>query len=951
MGQIVGLKAKPKRCNLNSLGDIPTPAAGEYILVSYDNSMTANGQGNFDRYIMGDGRTAATALELKYLDDSTRPYIVEEVNKAVADIQPIEITGDVTNAPDEEDLTSENQGGTDVLKFKDKAYNSALYSGLGRVYLRKNIVTLEGTGKNVLTQAMVNTANTIYHIQYDYDLNGQTITLPAGCVLEFDGGSLSNGTLAGDYINISAGNTKIFNNITFNAITFNNGLNVCWVGCKGDWTPTASQYTDNTTPFLTALNTGLDLYIPDGKYGFNSPVEYASYASTDSASGRRDISIIGQSVKSTWLVALFSDDTKDFLKITNGFRGVIENVYITTSDTSHCRYGLYTSGLLNGGILRNISIFGNFQWCYMQEGVVQYSSIDINVSRQPENNTTKNPLNGICVNTMTASYRYIYGLHINLFLETYIGGEGLRVATETGTGVSIKALCQGNLSRAGYFNLGTCKALLYDSYCETTYQNGESFVFENSTRVFCRNLFGSAVKSINSYIDAIQCPVDADSQSVVTMDRDYPTRGTGLEAMPNDFSLKIRGGFPLDLHNIYNIGATLESDVSNLASNKYDTIGKNPNAVLCGRGCADKTAYDGFGNSVKIWGDNTDSIPITSMYYADNIIEAGDVNKLRNEKLIGMSVLIKPDNTYHEMTTLQLDLYTETDNVWSFPVTTHTSDWIPLADGWYQVIAIFRTANRIDFTKPLSARFRGLSQVNNAVNNASFYLTQIQVSSANGAIPRHFVVKNGESVNCNIEAGSSENRPNHLTYEDAGLKYVDFGINKEIVAGKAMVEADQTIAVAEKAADGNTPTIIYANSPFVNKKYNLNFTRHSRNVLNVWLSKNNPETTASDLLQIIHNQTTTENYLINISNASEYPYLKIQNRDSGTDVTIKITQEESAKWFEQDGATAGVLRHGATADRPAATDIYVGFEFFDETLGKPIYWNGTAWADATGTAV
>lgn len=220
MGQIVGLKAKPKRCNLNKLSQLGIPAAGEYILVSYDNSMTANGQGNFDRYIMGDGRTAATALELKYLDDSTRPYIVEEVNKAVADIQPIEITGDVTNAPDEEDLTSENQGGTDVLKFKDKAYNSALYSGLGRVYLRKNIVTLEGVGKNVLTQAMVNTANTIYHIQYDYDLNGQTITLPAGCVLEFDGGSVKNGTIISNILSIYNGN--------FDAVTIvaGNELNV-----------------------------------------------------------------------------------------------------------------------------------------------------------------------------------------------------------------------------------------------------------------------------------------------------------------------------------------------------------------------------------------------------------------------------------------------------------------------------------------------------------------------------------------------------------------------------------------------------------------------------------------------------------------------------------------------------------------------------------------------------
>ena len=65
MGQIVGGAAKPKRCNLNKLSQLATPAAGEHILVSSDNSMNAAGQGNFDCYIVGDGHTAATALELK----------------------------------------------------------------------------------------------------------------------------------------------------------------------------------------------------------------------------------------------------------------------------------------------------------------------------------------------------------------------------------------------------------------------------------------------------------------------------------------------------------------------------------------------------------------------------------------------------------------------------------------------------------------------------------------------------------------------------------------------------------------------------------------------------------------------------------------------------------------------------------------------------------------------
>lgn len=68
MGQIVGGAAKPKRCNLNKLSQLGTPAAGEYILVSSDNSMNAAGQGDFDAYVKGDGVTPATELPLKKID-------------------------------------------------------------------------------------------------------------------------------------------------------------------------------------------------------------------------------------------------------------------------------------------------------------------------------------------------------------------------------------------------------------------------------------------------------------------------------------------------------------------------------------------------------------------------------------------------------------------------------------------------------------------------------------------------------------------------------------------------------------------------------------------------------------------------------------------------------------------------------------------------------------------
>ena len=44
-----------------------------------------------------------------------------------------------------------------------------------------------------------------------------------------------------------------------------------------------------------------------------------------------------------------------------------------------------------------------------------------------------------------------------------------------------------------------------------------------------------------------------------------------------------------------------------------------------------------------------------------------------------------------------------------------------------------------------------------------------------------------------------------------------------------------------------------------------------------------------------------------------------------------------------------VTRQGTTAQRPAQRPI--GTEFFDTALGKPIWWKGEAWVDATGAAV
>lgn len=120
-------------------------------------------------------RTTDTALEYSY------DGIEWEELVPLTDFQ-------IHNNPDEEDITTVDG----KLKLKDKAYLASQFSGLGRVYLRKNI---QG-GKNILTQEMINAENTLYCIQYDYDLNGATITIPNNSMLYFFGGSLKNGTLS-----------------------------------------------------------------------------------------------------------------------------------------------------------------------------------------------------------------------------------------------------------------------------------------------------------------------------------------------------------------------------------------------------------------------------------------------------------------------------------------------------------------------------------------------------------------------------------------------------------------------------------------------------------------------------------------------------------------------------------------------------------------------------------
>ena len=59
------------------------------------------------------------------------------------------------------------------------------------------------------------------------------------------------------------------------------------------------------------------------------------------------------------------------------------------------------------------------------------------------------------------------------------------------------------------------------------------------------------------------------------------------------------------------------------------------------------------------------------------------------------------------------------------------------------------------------------------------------------------------------------------------------------------------------------------------------------------------------------------------------------------DDTNKVLGEWSCLWQGS----------GDSTSRPSNTNKFIGMQYFDTTLNKPIWWNGTNWIDANGTSI
>lgn len=211
----------------------------------------------------------------------------------------------------------------DISADFNRVVNKESSLGMEHVYIRKNIVG----GKNVLTQDMISKPNTIYIIQYDYDLNDAKIVIPENSVLDFQGGSLNNGIIIGNGTKINATKYKIFSDIIRNGKFVVDYIYPQWFGALGngvnDDTNSIQEAVDFASYFTSGFYgeiTGISVKIPAGVYHISSTINIKSNAG---------INVIGDGHTKS---ILWNKSGTDIFSLSgNNFRGKFDGLRLTTN--------------------------------------------------------------------------------------------------------------------------------------------------------------------------------------------------------------------------------------------------------------------------------------------------------------------------------------------------------------------------------------------------------------------------------------------------------------------------------------------------------------------------------------------------------------------------------------------------------------------------------------------
>ena len=757
-----------------------------------------------------------------------------------------------TLSADEEDLTEEGN----LVKFKNKEYNATNYSGLGRVYLRKNIVN----GVNTLTQKMINKANTIYHIQYDYAL-GEDITVPANCVLEFDGGSLSNGVLVGN-------NTGI--NVHNNASIFTE------INIRGTWNVYeiySTWFSDITNDnklreLINLSNSSIQntIYVKEGNYNVSATVWGDNILD----------------LKSNTRLVL----NGHIILATNDYNGYsIINIYNVKNVI------VEGGGIIEGDLLEHT---GGAEW---GGGITIEVAENIKVNDITICNTAGDGID-ISGDLINNEYRFSENVIISNFNINNNGRNGISI-----TGAEKVIIENGSISdistrqpRSAIDVEPNTNYHVKDVRISNIIVNNTHhtiFVNENAAKVDNVNILNCNLTSISTCV----CFTKPSGNIILTGSYIKSTLGQAIQFPKNPDIDTARVVISNNIIDTPHRGLLIEPKWSVVKDNKIkcfsfaDTVGDY--SIIEGNEIIetlDVTSYISIsGNYLKIL-NNTFRRKLnfisSNSIITNNIFESHitfDENNQNN--IYSKNQFLNANGLYYNAEMLEIK---ETNTV-------------------------FRD-NIINRRVNIDIASKNISLLNNVINVTTEYLTLTITSNA--------YIKNNKIINSYVtpdyvvyfqpSSGNSIFAEN--TIESNCVKSIIF-VN-EVTANKRIIIRDN-FYVAEssipKLISGVVDTLIYKDYYNANKYNTL------------------PDYTA--------NKAGMQGQCVYYNGRPVY--------------------WDGAAWKERDGATLDVKRNGVTADRPAGNTIYVGFQYFDSDLGKPIYASAIAaaspytvtWVDATGVQV
>lgn len=381
-----------------------------------------------------------------------------------------------------------------VVGLNSRPYDSQSPNGMGYLVLEKD--------KAFASQ--VTDTNTIYEIRYDFNLGGSSKTIPSRCVLKFNGGKITNGTLVGQETKIFADTVQIFDDSI--SLTGSWGISdffVEWFGAVGDGT------TDDTIPIQSAFNSANQSsaksqvrFLPK-TYIITSPILtygvriFGNYdltgnsTSTLKASPNFTYITIDGLKYNSMLLPQSETIIEDMFFKASGVCNVIQWIGAARGVVNRCKFYDYIIGIVF--YISEDICFSNNQILNGDIGVrASRRKLDIDTDwHRPQTNMS----NAGAPNIISFQNNYIDGNNIGVFVE---GGSNVDfIHNSTGSCEMFAVLtysCKDVSIRDGYSeNDGTC---FHDNIIDG-YDNGTAPAISTSASLIAKNLDGMVMNGVH----------------------------------------------------------------------------------------------------------------------------------------------------------------------------------------------------------------------------------------------------------------------------------------------------------------------------------------------------------------------------------------------------------------------------------------------------------------------